>query len=264
MVNGFIDLLDGGFELAAGQIVIAAEAGLEVVHFLLEVGDIDILITDLRQLPAVFHRMECRAPQQGDDGNEELRADDIHFGVAVADIGDAAIQLAVRLQQGNQDGIFAALFLTVLIQFPEEILVLFFAGGGIHLVFHLEHDGEKFDAIGGGLPEDVIAFAAGAGVVVLLKVSVGESGGPQTVEFDLTVLFQCFSHHFGGKAGFEVLIIGDDLILAAELPLVAFPQLLLLFPAGGCGFLQLIVQLIDFPLTFDQFVLFLGGHFLDG
>ena len=42
----------------AGQIVIAAEAGLEVVHFLLEVGDIDILITDLRQLPAVFHRME--------------------------------------------------------------------------------------------------------------------------------------------------------------------------------------------------------------
>ena len=58
VVDGFIDLLDGGFELAAGQIIIAAEAGLEVVHFLLEVGDIDILITDLRQLPAVFHRME--------------------------------------------------------------------------------------------------------------------------------------------------------------------------------------------------------------
>ena len=151
-----------------------------------------------------------------------------------------------------------------MIEFLKEVLVFMLGRGLVVLVFHLEHDGEKFDAIGGGLPEDVIAFAAGAGVVVLLKVSVGESGGPQTVEFDLTVLFQRFSHHFGGKAGFEVLIIGDDLILAAELPLVAFPQLLLLFPAGGRGFLQLIGQLIDFPLTFDQFVLLLRGHFLDG
>ena len=53
MRDGLVNLLDGGLELAAGEVVVAPELRLEVLHLLLEVRDVDILVAHLGELGLV-------------------------------------------------------------------------------------------------------------------------------------------------------------------------------------------------------------------
>lgn len=64
-------------------------------------------------------------PKQGDYRNEELRADDIHFLIAIGDVHDArVVQVAVRLQQGDHDGILTVLSPPVLAARPRIVALL--------------------------------------------------------------------------------------------------------------------------------------------
>ena len=76
------------------------------------------------------------------------------------------------------------------VQLLAKVFVLVLGGGGVHLVFHLEHYGNELYSVVGGFAVYEVAFAAGPGVVVLFKISVLKSGGPQFVEFGLTVLLK--------------------------------------------------------------------------
>ena len=53
MRDSLVDLLDGGLELAAREVVVAPELRLEVLHLLLEVRDVDVLVTHLGKLGLV-------------------------------------------------------------------------------------------------------------------------------------------------------------------------------------------------------------------
>ena len=76
----------------------------------------------------------------------------------------------------------------VLIQLLEKIFIFLFRCGFIHLVFHFKHDGNKFGPVRIRFFINIIALAAGSGIVVLFKVCILETGCAQLVEFCLTVL----------------------------------------------------------------------------
>ena len=221
MHDRLVDLVDGLLEAAAGELVVFGELRLEVVHLVLKVRDVDILPAHQLQLRAVLQAVKRRVAQQRDHGNEELRADDVHLGIAVGHVHDAAVvQLAVALQQGDQHGVLAALLPAVLVQLPEEVLVLVLGGGRIHLVLHLEHDGNELHALVRAVPVDEVALAAGARVVVLFKRGVLERQRADAVELRHAVLLQALADHLGGLLRLEVTVVRDLLVLLTDLQLV--------------------------------------------
>ena len=98
--------------------------------------------------------------QNGNQRNEKLRTNDIHFRILVGHIDDSGvIEFIIRFKHRNKDCILAFLLVSILIEFFEEILVFMLRFRGLHLVFHFEHDGQVFNVIL-GFPENEVAFAA--------------------------------------------------------------------------------------------------------
>ena len=216
MTDRGVDLADGLVELLARRGVVLGEAGLEVLHLTLEVRDVDVLLAHGHELLLVRERAQGRVAQQGDHGDEELRTDDVHLGVAVAHVHDAlVVELALRLEQRDQHRILAALGGAVVVELLEEVLVLVLGRRGVVLVLHLEHDGDDLGAVA-LLAEDEVALAALARVVVLLKVRIGERRHTQAVELRLAVLLERLAHHLGGKANLHVAQAFDLLVLVAD------------------------------------------------
>lgn len=98
--DGFVNAFDGFFKAFGGQAPVAAEGGFEVVELGLEVGDVYVLRLDHGQLVFVLERVHGGVAQQGDHGQEELRAHHVHLGVAVEHVDDAGVvELALGLKQ---------------------------------------------------------------------------------------------------------------------------------------------------------------------
>ena len=259
MQNGLVDFVDGRLEALAGKPVIAREAFLEGADVLLEIAHVDLLVSGHFQLLAVLEGIERRIAQKRDDGNKELRADDVHLFVFVGYVHNAVVvQLVVNLQQGDEHCVFAFLFAPVLVQLFEEVLVFVLCGRLIHLVFHFKHDGDKLHPVS-GFPEDEIPLAAAARVVVLFKIGLRERRHAQGVELVQTVLLQAFANHFRGLVGLEVLVIFNQFVLLLQFAFVFPMQGLLLqralrFLAGKAVF-----EAGDFRLLFGN-RLFLFPH----
>ena len=66
----------------------------------------------------------------------------------------------------------AALFVSILIQLSEKVLILVLGGGFISLVLHFKHNGDELCTIFSALTVNEVTFAAGFGVVVFLKIGV--------------------------------------------------------------------------------------------
>eukprot|EP01022_Parablepharisma_sp_SALTPOND_P009847 TRINITY_DN14066_c0_g1_i1.p1 TRINITY_DN14066_c0_g1~~TRINITY_DN14066_c0_g1_i1.p1 ORF type:complete len:1308 (-),score=476.92 TRINITY_DN14066_c0_g1_i1:655-4578(-) len=252
MVDGLVDLVDGRLEAPGRQVIVLREGRLETVELVLEIGDVDVLGPHLGQFGLVLQRLHAGIAQQRDDGQEELRTHHIHLRKTMRDIDDAAVvELVLRLQQRHQHRVFALLLDAVLIQFLEEVFVLFLGRGLVVLVLHLEHDG---DDLGIGLiaiAEDVVALAAAAGIVVLLEIRAREGHGADAVELDLAVLLQGLADHLGGQARLQVLETFDGIIAVLELGLVLVLQRLLgqaLFQRGlGQSMPELVAFLLHAP-----------------
>lgn len=54
VADGFVDFVDGGLELAAGEFIIAGEIGFELVQVFFKVRDVDVLRAHLCQFLFVF------------------------------------------------------------------------------------------------------------------------------------------------------------------------------------------------------------------
>ena len=227
--DGLVDLVDGLLEALTGLLVIVGKFGLEIVHFVFKVGDVDVLLPDEGQFLFGFDRVHGGVAKQGDHGNKKLGPDDVHLFISIRNVHDAGVvQFAVRFQQRDQHGVFAVLFPPVPVQLPEEVFVLVLAGGGVHLVFHFKHDGQDFRAVLRALPENEVPLAAGAGVVVLVEIGVGEGGHTDAVELRQTMLLQAFAHHLGGLPCLEIPVLGDLLVLQGQLGLVPLQEKMLL------------------------------------
>ena len=172
MSNGLVDLVDSGLELLAGEAIVAAEGILEGFQLALEVGHIDALAACDSKLALVVDGLLGGVHQKGDDGFEELGADDVHLRVAMGDIHNTTVvQLAFRFQEGHQHCVFATLSVAVRIELPEEVLVLVLGGRILHFVFHFEHDGDVLLAII-VVTEDEVSFTSSRCVIVLLEIGV--------------------------------------------------------------------------------------------
>ena len=205
MLDGGVDLVDSRLELAACQVVVAVEALLESQQLFLKLRDIDVLLAHKLELLLVGKRVHGGVAQQRDHGNEELRADHVHLLVAIAHVHDArVVQLALRLEQGDQHRVLAALLLAVRIELLEEVLVLVLGSRGVVLVLHLEHD--RDDLVPGliALAEDEVALGAVGSVVVLLEVGMRERRSAQLIELSLAVLLEGLAHHLGGEARLHI------------------------------------------------------------
>ena len=171
----------------------------------------------------VFEGVEPCVAQQGDDGDEKLGAHDVHFGVGVRHIDDAAVvEFAVAFQQRDEHGVFAVFFAAVFVQLFEKVFVFLFGGGFVVFVFHFKHDGDDFVACAVLLAEDVVAFAAAGGIVVFAELGLRERHGADAVELGFAMGFQAFADHFGGLAGFEVFVERDFFVFLFELDFVVF------------------------------------------
>ena len=217
MRDGLVDLLDGGLELAAGEVVVASELRLEVLHLLLEVRDVDVLIAYLGELGLVRKRRKRGVAQDADNRDEELRADDVHLLVTVAHVDDTlVVELVFGLEHRHEHRVLAVLLLAIGVEFLQEVLVFVLVSAVIALVFHLEHDGDDLVALVVRLPEHEIALRTIDHVVVLLEVRLWEGGGAHLVELDLAVLLERLAHHLGGKTGLHLLVAGDFLFLVCD------------------------------------------------
>ena len=121
----------------------------------------------------------------------------------MAHIHDSVVvEFIVRFQHGYQDGIFAAFFPAVLIQFLEEICVFMLAGCGLVFIFHLHHDGNVFHSVFIIVTENKISLTAtGRDFVVFLEVCILESDGAHLIKRCLTVLLQSLPDHLRGLTG---------------------------------------------------------------
>ena len=70
--------------------------------------------------------------------------------------------------------------------------------GFLHLIFHLEHDGDILHTIG-EIPENKISFTAMASVIVFLKISEWEHTRTHAIESVAAVSLQALAHHLVGK-----------------------------------------------------------------
>ena len=72
-----------------------------------------------------------------------------------------------------------------------------FGGSCIHLILHLEHDGDEFSAVIGRLAENEVTLTSRPCVVILFKVCIRESSHSDGIELVLAVLLETLSHHLG-------------------------------------------------------------------
>ena len=252
MLDGLVDLVDGCAEAIAGQAVVAGEAVLERLQLLLEVAHVDRLLAHLFELLFVGYAVARGLGEQGDDGHEELRADNKHLGVTVRDIHDAlVVELALGLKQGDKHGVFAAFLAAIFVELGEEILVAMLGSGGVGLVFHLEHDGDVLHAVD-MVAEDEVALCASAGVVVLLEIGVGVDAATDAVELRAAMDLEALADHLGRHSGLQVLVIIHLLLLLLEAPLIVLLQGIL--ADGGLFLLQfdLVLQLLALALGLLQ------------
>ena len=89
----------------------------------------------------------------------------------------------------------------------------------VHLVLHLEHDGDVLHPVL-EIAEDEVALAAERGVIVLLEIGVREHGPHFPVEHVAAVRLEGFADHLGGHPGFQVLVVVDLLLRHLQLGLV--------------------------------------------
>ena len=68
-----------------------------------------------------------------------------------------------------------------------------FGGGGIHFVFHFKHNGDEFHPVCGLLAENIVSFAAGAGIIILFKIRILKAHSAVAVKLNFTMLFQGFA-----------------------------------------------------------------------
>lgn len=91
-------------------------------------------------------------------------------------------------------------------------------------VLHLEHDRDDLGARLGQVPEDVVALAAGARVVVLFEVRLRERGRPDLIERRLAVLFERFTQHLCRQSGLHVFQALNGFVAILQLSLVLVVQ----------------------------------------
>ena len=175
LFDGSINLLDGRFKLLARQVIVARETVLELFHLRFEVRDVDILLLVLRQLLLIAQRAHGSIAQQGDDGNEELRANHVHLLVAIAHVHDSrVIELALGLEQRTEHRILAAFLAAIVVELLKEVLILVFGRGLVVLIFHLEHNRDDLVAARVALTEDEVTLGALGRIVVFLEIRVGK------------------------------------------------------------------------------------------
>ena len=184
--------------------------------------DVDILIFNCRQLLLILERVHCRITKQGNDGDKELGTHHVHFRIAVGHIHNATIvQLVICFEERNQHCVLTVLFLAVLIQLFQKVLIFMLGSSSVSLVLHLEHNGDKFSAFVVKLTEDEVTLTPGTSVVVFFKIGITESGGAQSVKLNGAVLLQSFANHFGRLLCLEVFIIINLLVFNFQLSFVA-------------------------------------------
>ena len=217
MANRLIDLIDRRLELAARDLVVAAEIILELFHLGFEVRDVDILLLVLRQLLLIAQRTHGGVAQQRDHGNEELRADHVHLLIAVTHVDyPCVIELAFGLEQCAEHRVLTAFLATIVIEFLKEVLVFVLGRGLVVLVFHLEHNRNDLVTACVALAEDKVALGALGRIVILLEVRVRKRRHAQTVELGLAVLLERLAHHLGGQADLHVLKALNLFVLVAN------------------------------------------------
>ena len=122
--------------------------------------------------------------------------------------------------------------------------------GLVHLVLHLEHDGDDLHTVLIGFPIDIVAFTSGPGVVVFLEIRILESRRAELVELDLAVLLERLTDHLRGHFRLQIFIVCDLLIFLIQ---KEFSRILFLYQ---CFFqiVLLIGQLrLEVPLLIREF-----------
>ena len=124
-------------------------------------------------------------------------------------------------------------------------------GGGVGLVFHLEHDGDVLHAVD-MVAEDEVALCASAGVVVLLEIGVGVDAATDAVELRAAMDLEALADHLGRHSGLQILVIIHLLLLLLEAPLIVLLERIL--ADGGLFLLQLdlVLQLLALALGLLQ------------
>lgn len=64
MVNRLVDFINCRLKPLGGKFVVFTEGGLECVEFILEIGDVNVLILDQGQFLFVLQRIHGRIAQQ--------------------------------------------------------------------------------------------------------------------------------------------------------------------------------------------------------
>jgi len=199
-------------------------------------------------------------------GNEKLRADDIHLRVPMEYVNDAGvIQLAVGFQQRDQHGILAALLDSITVKLLQKIFVPVLGGTTVGFVFHLKHDRDDFAAGLFRVAKDVVALAAGSGVVVFFKIRPREGRRADTVELGLAVLFKRLADHLRRQARLHVSQAFDCCVAVSNLRFVFVRQCFLGELLFEFRALQIALNAVTFALDCahrlvdGKLVLDLGG-----
>ena len=143
-----------------------------------------------------------------------------------------------------------------MVQLFEEVLVPVLSGRLVHLVLHLEHDGDVFHTGLVVVPEYIVAFASTASIIVLLKQCTGKAQSTDLVELRLAVLFQRFTHHLGRKASFHLFVASKLLILESEETITVSSEF-------GLFSGMLTLHRGDFSLQFSKSFVLLGLSQMD-
>ena len=157
------------------------------------------------------------------------------------------------------------LLISVLVEFLEEIFVLVFACSGVHLVLHLEHDGDELNTFWICFPEDKVALTSGfADLVVFLEICIRESRHTEAVELVLAVLLKALADHLGRLAGLHVLIVIDLVILELKLVLIVLFEILLLKSTLSLLVVDLALKPDDLGFFFCKDLVLAAYSFSDG
>ena len=133
----------------------------------------------------------------------------------------------------------------------------------VHLVLHLEHDGDVLHPVL-EIAEDEVALAAERGVIVLLEIGVREHGPHFPVEHVAAVRLEGFADHLGGHPGFQVLVVIDLLLRHLQFGLVLLADIVLVKRRLLGGKLGRGTQLKDGSVQVRDFLVLGGDSGPDG
>ena len=74
MLDRLVDLLDGLVEMRMGQIIVPAEIIFKPQKAVLEIGNIDVLVSDHHQFLLILQGIQRRIPEKGNNRDEALSA----------------------------------------------------------------------------------------------------------------------------------------------------------------------------------------------